>query len=141
MTIDFLAINIWAVLVGALAYFVLGALWYTAIFRTLWIRAYRLSDEDIAEMAQRQNPAVVFPAMLAAQIATAFVLAAVLSNLGISSVAGSIGAGALLWAGLTGATALTTQLGQLRPIAGWAIDSGYHLAGLVVLGAILGAWT
>jgi len=140
MTIDFSTINIWAALVGALVCFVLGALWYTVLFRALWIRVYQFTDEDIKDMEQRQNPAITFPAMLATQIITAIVLALVLSSLGITGIADSIGAAALLWLGLTGMTALTTQLGALRPIAGWAIDSGYHLACLLILGTILGTW-
>ena len=39
-------INWLAVIVGGLAYFILGAIWYSFIFRDAWIRATRIDVND-----------------------------------------------------------------------------------------------
>ena len=51
------SINIWAVLVAALANFLIGGLWYSpALFGKAWMKANNFTDTDL----QKGSPAVIF---------------------------------------------------------------------------------
>lgn len=133
-------LNFLAIGVAALAYFVIGALWYTVLFVKAWIRAYDLSDADVEAMQKAQNPLVTFPAMLVCDVVSALVLAMLIATIGDAGIGEGIAMGALMWLGFGGACACITQLGALRSMTGFLIDTSYHLVGLVVMGAILAAW-
>ncbi len=130
-------LNVWAILLGALAYFVIGALWYTVLFMKAWIKAYDLSEQDLKEMQERQTPAITFPAMFVTNIVTAVVFSMLLTTMNITSTLDGIVLGAMLWVGFAGACAFTTQLGALRSVFGFVIDTAYHLVALMAMGAIL----
>lgn len=140
MRMDFEGLNLWAIVVAALAYFVIGAIWYTALFAKAWIRGHRFSEADVASMRERQNPAVVFPSMLACNLVTGVVLAMLLRGVGAENAGDGAMVGGVVWLGFAGACAMVTHLGALRPMMGFAIDTAYHLVALMVMGAILGAW-
>ncbi len=133
-------LNFLAIVAAAVVSFMIGALWYTVLFAKAWIRAYKLSDEDIAAMQTAQNPAATFPAMFVCNLLSALVLAMLLATIGEAGVGEGIVLGALMWLGFGGACACTTQLGAMRPMKGFVIDTSYHLVALMAMGAILAAW-
>jgi hypothetical protein len=49
--------------------------------------------------------------------------------------------GVLVWIGFVGPIALMNYMFEMRPRALYAINEFYPLAGLILMGAILGAWT
>jgi len=49
--------------------------------------------------------------------------------------------GVLIWIGIVGPITYTTYMYEMRPATLFAINEFYPLAGLVLMGAILGAWT
>ena len=130
-------LNVWAILLGALAYFTIGALWYTVLFAKAWIKAYDLSEEDLKDLQERQTPAITFPAMLVCNVVTAVVFSMLIAALEITGTLEGVALGALLWLGFGGACALTTQLGAMRSVLGFVVDSAYHLVALMTMGAIL----
>jgi len=68
-------INYWAVLVAALATFLLGGLWYTALFGKTWVKLHGYGDEQVKKMQARRPPYVFFPSMIACYLVLAFVIA------------------------------------------------------------------
>jgi hypothetical protein len=48
--------------------------------------------------------------------------------------------GVILWLGIVGPITYTTHMYEMRPKELFAINEFYPLAGLVLMGAILGAW-
>jgi len=49
--------------------------------------------------------------------------------------------GLLLWIGIVGPITFTTHMYEMRPLELFEINEFYPLAGLCLMGAILGAWT
>jgi surface polysaccharide O-acyltransferase-like enzyme len=49
--------------------------------------------------------------------------------------------GVLLWIGFVGPITYTTYMYEMRPKELFAINEFFPLAGLVLMGAIIGAWT
>ena len=75
--IDFSLINYKAVLVAAVATFILGGAWYQALFGQAWIKAHGYSAEQVAQMrAQRPMP-VFLGMMLICYLVIALVMAVI----------------------------------------------------------------
>jgi hypothetical protein len=127
-------INWFAVIAAAASSFVLGGLWYGAVFANAWMKAAGLT----AEQARAGNQTMIFGG--------SFVLALVAS----ASFAVFLGAdidamtGALygLTAGLCWVAASygISYLFERRPLQLWLINGGYHTLQFTLIGLILGAW-
>jgi hypothetical protein len=129
-------INIWAVLVAALANFVIGGVWYSpALFQRAWMNANGFEDADL----QKGSPSMIFGVSFLFCLIMAANLAAFLAGpettLGFAIAAG-VAAG-LGWAALgLGVVALFER----RPWSYILINGGYLTVSFAVMGAILGAW-
>lgn len=55
MTFSFSEINLWAVLVCAVASFMVGGLWYGLVFAKIWVAVHRFTDDQLALMAKKQG--------------------------------------------------------------------------------------
>lgn len=127
-------VNWLAVLAAAASAFVLGGLWYSALFARPWQAAAGLSDEAVKGGNK--------PLMFAGAFVLAFVTAAVFAMfLGPKATLG-FGAAAGFAAGLGW---VTTSLGVIyiferRSPRLWLINGGYQTLQFTVMGAILGAW-
>jgi hypothetical protein len=126
-------INWVAVFAAAVSSFVLGGVWYSALFAKAWQKAAGLSDEQL----KAGNPALIFGG--------SFVLALIAS----ASFAVFLGAeidaatGALygFTAGLCWVTASfgINYLFERKSMALFVINGGYHTLQFTLIGAILGA--
>lgn len=100
-------INVWAVIVAAIAQFIVGAIWYMPLFGKLWGKIHgfdRQSKATQAEMQQQMLPLLVVQLLMAG--ITAGVLAyfiALLPNENVYAIAG------WTWLGF----ALPTQVGAV----------------------------
>lgn len=127
-------INVIAVIVAALAAFVLGAIWYGALFGHAWQRASGVTPE----MARTTSRPKIFVLTFLLNLIAAVSLAAFIGP------AGTLGFG--LFAGfMTGLTFVSTALGviylfEMRNLALWLINSGYQVVMFSAMGAILGSW-
>jgi hypothetical protein len=122
-----------AVIVCAVVYWLIGALWYTVLFTKPW--------------SELEGPAPNHVHLVLAYIITflldlliAFVLAQVCIWRNANTASRGAAIGILLWLGIVGPIVLTTALYEGRPWALFAINEFYPLVGLCVMGAILGAW-
>ena len=78
-------INWLAVLVAGGATFMLGGLWYTALFGKLWQRLHGYSDEKMKEMQARKPPPMFFGLMIVCYMVLAAVVAVIAATFNISS--------------------------------------------------------
>lgn len=126
-----------AVLSAAVAYFFLGAVWYSpAVFGRIWMREMNLSDKD----GRKAN---IMPALAGSLLCT--LLSAVILQFLITTVYADdalLGANVGLIAGVGFVTPciMTNCLYENRSLRFLMISAGYHVTGLVLMGAILGAW-
>lgn len=136
---DFSNVNIWAVLVSAVAAWGFGSLWYSPImFGKKWQRELDYSDEYL----KKGNLAVIFGG--------SFLLMVVMA-LGMSFLINLHGENTIDWLegmihGLYLAAFFVTMgtginyLYQRKTIKLFIIDGFYLTAILMIMGAIIGAW-
>jgi len=140
MTIDFAQLNVWAILVAALATFFLGGLWYTALFGKAWQKMHGYSDEKLKEMQTRRPPTVFFAGLLVCYLVVAAVLATLVAALDLRTAAAGATLGLLTWVGLAAAIQMTGHLSQDKPWGAYLIDLSYQLIYLIGMGALLAVW-
>jgi hypothetical protein len=130
-------VNVWAVLVSAVAYFAVGALWYGALFGKPWMEALGRTREEIA---QGGGASISYLWTFLLEVVTCFVLALLVLNSPVTGLLGGAGLGLLVALGIWGTLLAITFLYEGRKTSLYLIDLGYHVVGLVVAGAIVGAW-
>jgi len=122
-------INYLAVVIAAVAGFLVGWGWYTA-FGKVWQEALGKSREDC-----KPTP---LPFIIAA--VGAWMLAGLMGHLADVTVRGGVISAFFVWVGFVLSTTATNQAFHgTKPIV-TVIDAGHWLAMLVVMGAIIGAF-
>ncbi|NOT06604.1 MAG: DUF1761 domain-containing protein [Gemmatimonadales bacterium] len=131
-------VNYLAIVVAGLAAFVIGALWYTALFGKQWLAAQNFTPEQMA--AAQKDMAKTYGISVVCYIVMAFVLSVLIGNLDIVSAGTGAKLGALCWLGFAATIGLTASLYGGKSIKIYYIDAAYQLVFMTVMGAILGAW-
>lgn len=128
-------VNWIAIIVAAIVPMVLGALWYSPVlFAEPWMRAVGRTREELGDAALGYLLSAV-GAFLAS-----YALARIMRWAEVDDLWNGVLVGALVWVGFVATVlAVTTYFGG-RPRALWAINAGYQLVALVLMGAIHGAW-
>jgi len=129
--------NYRAIVVSAVAYWMLGALWYGVLFGQRWMALEGITMEQ----ARRVNPVFPYVITLALDLLIAFVLAQLCLWRNANTAARGAAVGVLLWIGIVGPIVLTTYMYEMRSKELFAINEFYPLVGLCLMGVILGAWT
>jgi hypothetical protein len=136
---DYPYINVWAVFVSALAFWALGALWYSPVlFGKRWQKEIGMSEEDL----KKANMALIFGGSFVLMLLMVWALNFVINSHKAESV--SLGMG-LIYGLFTGfffsmMTMGINYLYQRRSIVLWLIDGIYVVLGLGIAGMILGTW-
>jgi surface polysaccharide O-acyltransferase-like enzyme len=126
-----------AVLVSAIAYWLLGAVWYALLFGKLWMTLEGIPVEKL----QAANPVVPYIITFLLNLLIAYVLSQLCLWRNATTAARGAALGILLWIGFVGPITYSTYMYELRPSQLFAINGFYPLVGLALMGAILGAWT
>jgi hypothetical protein len=133
-------INYPAVFVSALAYWVLGAVWYSSLlFERPFVGLRGWTPEQV-EAIRAASHAGEIGVALAVSLLTAYVLAHFVKFIGAETGAAGALAGFWLWLGFVVTTNLSTVLFEGRPLGLYLINNGYHLVGLLGMGALLAVW-
>lgn len=135
------AINYWAVLVSAIAAWILGAAWYMALARP-WMAAQGWKTEaDMLGPSGKISP-VPFVVSLIAELIMAWTLAGVLWHVGGGrfTVRNGLISGFLLWLGFIATTLSVNYAFAKKPPSLAVIDAGHWLFVLLLMGFILGVW-
>jgi hypothetical protein len=129
--------NYAAVIVAAIAYWLLGAVWYGVLFSKSWMALENISMEQ----AKSMNPALPYIISFLLNVLIAYSLAQICIWRNANTAGRGASVGVLLWIGFVGPITYTTYMYEMRPKELFAINEFYPLAGLVLMGAIIGAWT
>lgn len=132
-------INIWAVLVASLAFWALGAVWYSPVlFSKRWQKEVGIKMEDV----KKTNMAVVFGTSFLIMLFMVWALNFVINSHKAENVSLQTG---LAYGVFTGfffsmLTMGINYLYQRRSFVLWLIDGFYVVLGLGIAGMILGGW-
>jgi Protein of unknown function (DUF1761) len=123
------------VLAAGVASFAIGGLWYSLLFAKPYIAARGLKPEDLSKGG---HPLLYLSAFVIDLVA-ASAMRYLLPNLAFTGLVHGVIVGAAIF-GFIAVYALKNQVFSGKPFTLYAIDSGYHLVSLVVMGAIIGVW-
>lgn len=129
-------INHVAVFVSAVAFFVLGWAWYDALFGRLWM--------SLSTHLAPASPASMIPQFIGSFVlgwALAYVIAIALADTTNPNPARhGLEFGVFMSLGVFGTMLGLDYIYEGRPLMLWAINTGYVVVGMAMMGAIVGAW-
>jgi hypothetical protein len=129
--------NYLAIVVAAIVNFLLQATWYLT-FMKCWLAGIGHTREWLMSsgMNEWEQHGVAF--------VSAIVIAASISCLtqltGAQTALRGAKMGAMLWFGFVVTTMATDYIYEIRPLSLFGINAGFWLIGMIVMGAIVGAW-
>jgi hypothetical protein len=129
-------VNYAAVVVCAVVYWLLGAVWYALLFAKPYVALENLT----AEQLKGANPILPYIVTFFLNLLIAFVLAQICIWRNANTAARGGAVGILLWIGFVGPITFTTYMYEFRPMELFAINQFYSLVGLFLMGLIIGAW-
>jgi hypothetical protein len=137
-----LGVNVYAVLVAAIATMVAGFLWYSPmLFANPWMVLMGYDPNDKAKIAEMQKSAGPSYAMsLIASALSAIVLGKIIAVANAASALSGMEIAFAVWLGFVTTVQLTNSLFMRQRAKLYAINTGYQLVCYVAMGAILGAW-
>jgi surface polysaccharide O-acyltransferase-like enzyme len=139
---EFMGVNLWSVLVAAVATMILGFVWYSPLlFAKPWTVAMGYDPNDKAKMDEmRKGAGKLYGITFVASLISAFVLAKIIDVTTVNSALYGMKIGFAVWLGFVTTVQLTSTLFKKRPIKLYLIDTGYQLVCYLVMGAILAKW-
>jgi uncharacterized protein DUF1761 len=126
-----------AVWIAAIAFFVLGALWYN-VLSAQWLAAIGKTMEQMA--AEQQGSPLPFAIGFAAILVMCYTLAWLIERLQATTFAGGLVLGAAIAVGFVSANLALNYGFESRGVSLWLINAVYVTVGLAVAGAIIGGW-
>lgn len=131
---DLSHVNLWAVLVAALADMAIGYIWYSkAVFGSTWANLSGITLES------NPNPAI-YLVNLVLYLIMAYALAQVIFYFGIITAFAGAGLGLFLWVGFVLPTSAVENLFARRSWNLYAINYGYPLVAMAVMAMIIALW-
>ncbi|MEO7994351.1 MAG: DUF1761 domain-containing protein [bacterium] len=113
-----------------------GGLWYGALFSQAWMTAVGKSEAELQAMS---GPIMYVVPVVGAALEI-WLLNAIMQKTGETTVADGLKWGALLWLCFIFSTMWINNSFSGSPFALTLIDSAKELGGLLICGAVLGAW-
>jgi Protein of unknown function (DUF1761) len=133
-------LNWLAVIVAAIAYFAIGALWYAPpVFGRIWADAGGFA---LPEAGQRPS-AAIYVTPLIGSILSAIALGMLAKATGTDSFAEGIALGLIVAVGFAIPIALVTaqfESQKPKPMVWGAVNGGYHVVGNLIAAIIVASW-
>ena len=130
-----MTINWLAVIVAAIVKFAIGAGWFTALFGKRW-RAL----QGIAEGSSMSGLPTAMVVQIIGDLIMAYVLARFILHYGVAGIGGGLLIGFMAWLGFVATIMVGMIFYEKKPAELIAINAGYQLVGILVMGAIIGVW-
>jgi hypothetical protein len=131
-----MAMNYVAIVVAALAAYVLGALWYSPLlFGKQWMKL-----AGMKKMKKPANPGLMYFFGFVSSLVMSGVLALVLPLLGNATIGAGLVSALWIWLGFIGTLTLGSVLWEGKPFALWILNNAYHVVSILIMAAVLTAW-
>ena len=130
-------INWLAVLVGTLGYYMLGAIWYSFLFKEKWIAYNKI---DMTDPTLKQGVGAIMFASFIMMMITSAAIAILAERIGISGCMRGARLGLFTGAGFACTSMAINMLYEKKPLGLFFINGGYQVCGNVIAGMIIGCW-
>lgn len=128
-----------AIVVAAVAAFLIGGLWYSPLlFAKQWMVANLIPTDQMETMKATAPRA--YAVSVVCFLVMAFVLEMFIDHMGENTLTGGLNVGFHAWLGFAATIGLTANMYSNKPLKAYFIDAGYQLVYMLVMGAVLGAW-
>jgi Protein of unknown function (DUF1761) len=134
----FAGVNYLAIVIAAVVAWLAGAGWYMA-FGKSWMAAQGITPEKMQEAKSQPGAYLPFVYAFIANLVMAWVVAGVLFHVAPLSLRAGVISAALCWLGFVITTMWVNNSFARRDPRLLAIDGGYWLVALLLMGAIIGA--
>jgi len=129
-----------AVVAAGVAYWLLGALWYSVLFGKVW--AAGLEQQGVKLPSPTRSQLMTkFLGTFVANLVTATVLGHLVRATLSDSVLDAVHLGLAVGLGIAGMALAVAYTWESKPFKVFAIDAAYHLLGCVACALILTFWT
>lgn len=128
-------LNWLAIVVAGVAFFFVGAVWYSALFGKAWQGLVGIDPETAGG-----NVAAIFGTTLLLEVLAAAALASLVQLSGHEGWQAGLHVGLVVGLCCVVPAIAINNLFQRRPLALTAIDGGHMAVGLALAGVIVGAW-
>jgi hypothetical protein len=128
-----------AVIVAGVADWLLGALWYSALFGKIWAAGLEQQGVKLQKPSQPQLMTKL-AGNFVANLLTATVIGHLVLATAVASLLGAVHLGAALGLGVAGMALAVAYTWESKPVKVWAIDAAYHLLGCIACAVILACW-
>ncbi|HKP31553.1 MAG TPA: DUF1761 domain-containing protein [Chitinophagaceae bacterium] len=132
-------VNLWAVLVAALAYFLLGSLWFSVLFGSVWSKEVDRMGILIKDPPKGTIAAKMIQTFVGNLLA-AFSMAYIVFISGSYTWMAGLKLGLLCGIGFAAVAMIIAYTWESRSMRLQMIDTGYAVIGIALCGIILAAW-
>jgi len=130
-------LNPWAILAGGAVFWILGAAWYSpALFAKPWMALLGMQKTE----GRKPGMLLAMTASLICDIVMAFMLEHLIMWANANTFGWGACIGVIAWIGFIAAPNLPQGMYEGRPFKLFAINSGYWLVGLILVGGMLAVW-
>jgi len=133
----FSQLNWLAILVAGAAYFILGALWYSFIFKNTWIK---LSGVNVNDPNAKKGMAMIMVSSFILMIICSIGLALLLNKVVSTSWMSGAKLGLLAGVCFSATGICISYLYEKKPLGLHLVNAGYNIAGCIIAGIILSVW-
>ncbi len=137
-------INIWAVLVAAVANFVIGFMFHGPLFGKTWMRLANVTptgNEKFKDMIPQMAKNFIMNIVCAHVLAVMIMFASTSSFAsGFSPLCIGLHIALLLWAGFVVTSSSMEVIWMKRSVKLWMFEMVASLVSILAMGAIIGAW-
>jgi len=130
-------LNILAIVVSAVVYFALAAVWFT-VFMMRWLTGVGRTIEWL--QATGVSPLLQYGVAFLASLVIGATIAWFVQATGEQTALRGMRIAGLLWFGFVLTTWSTEYVYEVRSLQTLAINAGFPLIGMVIQGAIVGGW-
>ncbi|HUD03966.1 MAG TPA: DUF1761 domain-containing protein [Candidatus Paceibacterota bacterium] len=125
-------INLWSVLVAAVAAFVVGYVWYSpAVFGKQWVKASGMTDESMK--GKKEGMAKKLLLSFICTVVTAYIAAVLYHSLYITSGTQLLALVFAVWLGFTAATKSGNIIFARESLTVYLINIGHDLVALITM--------
>lgn len=128
-----------AVIVAAILQMVLGFLWYGPLFGKTWMSMMGIAPQA-STGAMGKGMGKTYAWTFVGSLVTAAVLGKLVGAMGATSTGAGAAVGFWAWLGFVATVTLGSVLYEKRSFSLYALNNGYQLVSLVMMGEVLAAW-
>lgn len=129
-------VNYLAVLLAAIANYVIATIWYAVIFGNVWKKLTGITEMKPVKL----NVVLVFIGSLVLSYVLYHSIAFGDAYVKMSGISGGLMGGFFGWLGYIAPITLSTKLYEKKPWGLWLLDNAFWLISLLVMGTILSFW-